>query len=160
MLIYGAGFTGRSVFSALVRSPKLGLRPVAIVDDDQGIVGQEIYASSYRHEVSAPVIAGPLSGDLIREWGCSLVVVGIPSLSRQRLQEIAAEAFAARAEVAFVPQLSFGSETPTDYVDIDGVLIASLGQHARKRLYEAAKRMFDLVATLSLLVLYGTAYGR
>jgi FlaA1/EpsC-like NDP-sugar epimerase len=61
-VVYGAGFTGRSVFSALARSPKLGLRPVAIVDDDEGIVGQEIYASSYRHEISAPVIAGPLAG--------------------------------------------------------------------------------------------------
>jgi exopolysaccharide biosynthesis polyprenyl glycosylphosphotransferase len=153
VVIYGAGFTGRSVFSALARSPKLGLRPVAIVDDDEGIVGQEIYSSSYRHEISAPVIAGPLAGDLIREWGCSLVVIAIPSMSRERLQEISADAFAARAEVAFVPQLSFGSETPSEYVDIDGVLIASLSQRARKRLYEAAKRMFDFVATLFLLAL-------
>ena len=152
VVVYGAGFTGRSVFSALVRSPKLGLRPVAIVDDNQEIVGQDIFASSYRHEVSAPVIAGPLSGDLIREWGCSLVVIGIPSLSRQRLQEIAFETSAARAEIAFVPQLSFGSEMPTEYVDIDGVLIASLGQHARKGVYEAAKRVFDLFATLALLI--------
>ena len=152
VVVYGAGFTGRSVFSALVRSPKLGLRPVAIVDDNQEIAGQDIYASSYRHEVSAPVIAGPLSGDLIREWGCSLVVIGIPSMSRQRLQEIAFEASAARAEIAFVPQLSFGLETPTEYVDIDGVLIASLGQHARKSVYEAVKRVFDLFATLALLV--------
>jgi exopolysaccharide biosynthesis polyprenyl glycosylphosphotransferase len=151
VLVYGAGFTGRSVFSALVRSPKLGLWPVAIVDDDEEIAGQEIYASSYTHETSALVIAGPLSSDLIRERGCSLVVVGIPSLSRQRLQEIAAEAFAAQAEIAFVPQLSFGSETPTEYVDIDGVLIASLGQHAHKRLYEASKRLFDLGAASALL---------
>ena len=152
VLVYGAGFTGRSVFSALVRSPKLGLRPVAIVDDDEEIAGQEIYASSYKHETSVSVIAGPLSGDLIRERGCSLVVVGIPSLSRQRLQEIAAEAFAAQAEIAFVPQLSFGSEWPTEYVDIDGVLIASFGQLARKGVYEAVKRVFDLFATLALLV--------
>ncbi len=152
VLVYGAGFTGRSVLSVLVRSPKLGLRPVAIVDDNEGLVGENIYAPSYRHEVSAPVIAGPLSGDLIREWGCSLVVIGIPSLTRQRVQEIAIEAFAAKAEIAFVPQLSFGSETPTEYVDIDGVLIASLGQHARKSVYEAVKRVFDFFATLALLV--------
>jgi exopolysaccharide biosynthesis polyprenyl glycosylphosphotransferase len=151
-LVYGAGFTGRSVLSALVRSPKLGLRPVAIVDDDEGIVGKDIYASSYRHTVSAPVIAGPLSRDLIRKWGCSLIVIGIPSMSRQRVQEIAAEAFSVGAEVAFVPQLSFESDTAADYVDIDGVLIASIGQHARKWLYEAVKRSFDLVAALFLLV--------
>ena len=98
------------------------------------------------------VMAGPLTSDLIREQGISLVVVGIPSLSRQRLKEITAEAFAAEANVAFVPQLSFSSETSTDYVDIDGVLIASLGQPTRKRGYEVAKRMFDFVAALALLV--------
>ena len=36
VLIYGAGGTGRRVFSALNRSPKLGLDAVAFVDDDPG----------------------------------------------------------------------------------------------------------------------------
>jgi lipopolysaccharide/colanic/teichoic acid biosynthesis glycosyltransferase len=81
------------------------------------------------------------------------VVVGIPSLSRQRLQEITAEAFAVGAEIAFVPQLSSGVGTSTDYVDIDGVLIASLGHPARKRLYETTKRIFDVCAALTLLLL-------
>jgi FlaA1/EpsC-like NDP-sugar epimerase len=67
VLVYGAGFTGRSVFSALVRSPKLGLRPVVIVDDDLGVARRETYASSYRHDVSALAVAGPLSADVIRE---------------------------------------------------------------------------------------------
>ena len=52
-----------------------------------------------------------------------------------------------------VPQLSFVSEAPTEYVDIDGVLIASLGQPARKRVYEGLKRIFDVCASLGLLVL-------
>jgi FlaA1/EpsC-like NDP-sugar epimerase len=133
VLVYGAGYTGRRVFSALVRSPKLGLNPAAIVDDDEKLAGQEIYEYGYKRDRSAPVIAGPLTSDMIRERGVSLVVVGIPSLSRQRLREITAEAFAAGANVAFVPQLSYSSETSTGYVDIDGVLIASLDQPARKR---------------------------
>lgn len=153
VLVYGAGDTGRRVFSALVRSPKLGLTPVAIVDDDEDLAGQEIYEYSYKRERSVTVMAGPLTSDLIRKQGVSLVVVGIPSLSRQRLREITAEAFAAQANVAFVPQLSFGSETSTDYVDIDGVLIASLGQPTTgKRAYETAKRIFDFCAALALLV--------
>jgi FlaA1/EpsC-like NDP-sugar epimerase len=116
VLVYGGGYTGRLVFSALVRSPKLGLNPVAIVDDNKDLAGQEIFEYGYRRERSAPVIAGPLTGDLIREHGGRLVVVGIPSLSQQRLQEITAEACSAGADVAFVPQLSFGSETSADYV--------------------------------------------
>ena len=153
VLVYGGGYTGRLVFSALVRSPKLGLNPVAIVDDDKNLAGCEIFEHGYRRERSAPVIAGPLTGDLIQKWGGRLVVIGIPSLSQSRLQEIATEAFSAGANVAFVPQLSCGSQTSTDYVDIDGVLIASLGCTTKKHLYEAIKRIFDLCAAFSLLVL-------
>ena len=151
VLIYGAGLTGRRVFSAIVRSPKLGLNPVAVVDDDEKLVGQEVYEYGYKRERSARVKAGPLTSDLIRELNIRLVVVGIPSLSQQHLKDVSAEAFAAGASVAFVPQLSFSSETSTDYVDIDGVLIASMGLPARKRLYEAAKRIFDFGAALVLL---------
>lgn len=152
VLIYGAGLTGRHVFAAIVRSPKLGLNPVAVVDDDEKLAGGEVYEYDYKRERSASVITGPLTSDLIRKWSVSLVVVGIPSLSQQRLKEVAAEAFEAGANVAFVPQLSYSSETSTDYVDIDGVLIASMGLPARKRLYETGKRIFDLCGALALLV--------
>ena len=151
VLVYGAGLTGRHVFSAIVRSPKLGLNPVAIVDDDKKLAGHKVYEYGYKRERSAPVIAGPLTSDLIRERSISLVVVGIPSISGQGLKEVAAEAFAAGANVAFVPQLSFSVEASADYVDIDGVLIASLDLPARKRLYETGKRIFDFGAALALL---------
>jgi len=153
VLVYGAGFTGRRVFSAIVRSPKLGLNPVAVIDDDEKLAGDEIYEYDYRRERSARVIAGPLTSDLLREQSVSLVMVGIPSLPQQRLKEIAEAAFAAGANVAFVPQLSCGSETSTDYVDIDGVLVASMDLPASKRVYEIAKRAFDLCAALVLLAL-------
>jgi lipopolysaccharide/colanic/teichoic acid biosynthesis glycosyltransferase len=80
-------------------------------------------------------------------------VVGIPSLSRQRLQEVAAEAFVAGADLAFVPQLSSGLGKSTSYVDIDGVLIASLGPQTPKRLYEITKRIFDYCVAFVLIVL-------
>ena len=98
------------------------------------------------------VIAGPLSRNLISDLNISLVVVGIPSLPQDRLKEVAAEAFAAGANVAFVPQLSCSSETSTDYVDIDGVLIASMGNPKLKRLYEATKRLGDFVLAFALLL--------
>ena len=75
----------------------------------------------------ARVIAGPLTSSLIRKRNISLVVVGIPSLSRNASRKLWLKPIAAGANVAFVPQLSCSSETSTDYVDIDGVLIASLG---------------------------------
>jgi exopolysaccharide biosynthesis polyprenyl glycosylphosphotransferase len=152
VLVYGAGDTGRRVFSAIVRSPKLGLNPIAIVDDNAKLVGDEVFEFGYKRERSARVIAGPLTGDLIRELRIGLVVVGIPSISTNHLREVGTEASAAGANVAFVPQLSYSSETSTDYVDIDGVLIASMGLSARRRFYENAKRLFDSCAAFALLV--------
>lgn len=153
VLIYGAGFTGRQVFSALVSSPRVGLHPVAIVDDNEELAGGKIFEYGYKRERSAPVIAGPASSELIRELGVNLVVVGIPSIAADRLNEIATEAFAGGANIAFVPQLSFGTEASANYVDIDGVLIASLGQAQPRRSYEAAKRAFDFITALMLTVL-------
>jgi exopolysaccharide biosynthesis polyprenyl glycosylphosphotransferase len=152
VLVYGAGLTGRHVFSALVRSPKLGLNPVAIVDDDEALAGQQIYGSAYRRAHSAPVITGPLTAEMLREYKASLVIVGIPSLPTNRLQELSAEAFAARATLAFVPQLSYTPEGLTEYADIDGVLIASLAPATRRLCYETSKRIFDFVAASVLLV--------
>jgi exopolysaccharide biosynthesis polyprenyl glycosylphosphotransferase len=153
VLVYGAGLTGRRLFSAIVRSPKLGLNPVAVVDDDERLAGDEMYEFGYKRERSVSVITGPLTSEMIRRWNISLVMIGIPSLPQQRLKEITIESFSAGANVAFVPQLSCGSETSTDYVDIDGVLIASMGLPAGRRWYETSKRIVDFGAALALLVL-------
>ncbi len=50
VLIYGAGESGRRVFSALVRSPRLGLNPVALVDDDATLEGQDAFVMPSLHE--------------------------------------------------------------------------------------------------------------
>jgi exopolysaccharide biosynthesis polyprenyl glycosylphosphotransferase len=153
VLIYGAGYTGRRVFSALVRSPKVGLNPVAIVDDDVQLAGQTVYESGYKRERSAQVVAGPPTRQIIRDYGASMVVIAIPSLVHELLDYVATEAFAAQARVAFVPRLSHSSGSMDRYVDIDGVLIASLNPMPTKFVYEAAKRMFDLVAALALMII-------
>lgn len=153
VLIYGAGSTGRRAYSALVRSPKLGMNPVAVVDDDKSITGELIYEFGYKRERSAPILAGPPTSILIRNLGVSLVVVGIPSITQEQLKRLSMVAFAAGAKVAFVPKLSIDSQMQTDYADIDGLLIASLNQPANKFAYEIIKRIFDFSAALVLLIL-------
>jgi exopolysaccharide biosynthesis polyprenyl glycosylphosphotransferase len=153
VLIYGAGFTGRRVFSALASSPKMGLNPVAIVDDAPNLSGQKVFQYGYSHERWAPVVLGPLTRSQIEEWGAALIVVGIPSLAKSRLDEIAKLALDSGARIAFVPQLSFEAEEHTNYAVFDGLLIASLAQPSRHRIYELTKRAFDIVASLLLLVL-------
>lgn len=151
VLIYGAGFTGRKVFSALVRSPKLGFDPVAVVDDNQELAGEMIFEHSYKRQRSVPVIPGPITWQTIAECGARQIIIAIPSLSQERFNEVMSETNAADARVAFVPRLSFSSEATTSCAEIDGLLISELGHLPHPPAYEITKRVFDLVSSLVLI---------
>ena len=152
-VIYGAGYTGRRVFSALARSLKLGLAPVAVVDDNPALAGQSVYEFDYRRKRSVPVVSGPVDRKLLLELNAEVLVVAIPSLMPDKFQHSAREAAAAGALVAFVPNQAAPSELWTQHVDVDGLLLSSLAGPAPKMLYEAAKRAFDLAAAAALLLL-------
>jgi exopolysaccharide biosynthesis polyprenyl glycosylphosphotransferase len=152
VLIYGAGFTGRKVFSALVRSPKLGFDPVAVVDDNQELAGEMIFEHSYRRQRSVPVIPGPITRQKIVDCGARQIIIAIPSLSQIQFNEVMAEADAADAKVAFVPRLSFSSEATTSCAEIDGLLISELGHLPHPPAYEITKRVFDLLSSMVLIV--------
>lgn len=152
VLIYGAGFTGRKVFSALARSPKLGFNPVAIVDDNPVLAGETMFEHSYRRERSVSVVAGPISRKMIADCGARQLIVAIPSLPHDRFSEVLAEAQAADARVAFVPRLSFSSEATSNCAEIDGLFISELGVPPNSPAYEIAKRIFDFLAGVILFV--------
>jgi exopolysaccharide biosynthesis polyprenyl glycosylphosphotransferase len=151
VLIYGAGFTGKRVFSALVRSPKLGFNPVAVIDDDPERAGDEIYAFGYRRERSAPVVAGPLTAKLVRSYGAEMVVIAIPTLDREAFTRVAEVAAQSDARLAFVPTQAVSTDFWLDYADIDGLMLASFGNPASKSIYELAKRGFDFVVSAAIL---------
>jgi exopolysaccharide biosynthesis polyprenyl glycosylphosphotransferase len=153
VLIYGAGFTGRKVFSALARSPKLGLNPVAVVDDNRDIAGETIFEHSYRRERSVSVIPGPITRQVIADYRASQIIIAIPSLPHDRFNEVLAEARAAGARAAFVPRLSFSSEATTNCAEIDGLLISELGHLPNPPAYEITKRIFDFLASIILIAL-------
>jgi exopolysaccharide biosynthesis polyprenyl glycosylphosphotransferase len=153
VLIYGAGFTGRKVFSALARSPKLGFNPVAVVDDNRDLAGETIFEHSYRRERSVSIIPGPITRQQIADCGARRVIVAIPSIPHDRFNEVLAEAIAAEARVAFVPRLSFSSEATTQCAEIDGLLISELGYLPKSPAYEMAKRVFDFLSSIVLIIL-------
>src|SRR5207302_8775502 len=102
VVLYGAGPTGRRIFSVLVRSPKLGLDPIAIVDDELARIGTTIFESSYRPRRSAAVLAGPLTQELLCHYDAEMVVIVDPLIFRDRFSEIANEVIAADAAVSYV----------------------------------------------------------
>jgi exopolysaccharide biosynthesis polyprenyl glycosylphosphotransferase len=153
VVIYGAGHTGRRVFSALVRSPKLGLNPVAFIDDDSARLRSTVFELGYQPRRSAAVFQGPPTRELLQRWGASHVLIAIPSLSRQNFLRVVSEAFAVGCKVSFVPSYAVSGEAFVDHTDIDGLLLCSIGKIDRKQGYEFAKRILDTCLAMVLLVL-------
>ena len=152
VLIYGAGETGRRVFSTLAHSPKAGFNPVAFVDDDPLCVGQTLYASGYKREASAQVLPGPVNSEMLSRLGVDAIVVAIPGIKRDRFTELASLAATARVRMIYVPSQLLAATHWVDYVDIDGLMLASFGGPAPKSLYEVGKRLLDLLVSLSLVI--------
>src|SRR3984957_5687282 len=152
VLIYGSGSTGRRVYSVLRRSPKLGLEPVAFVDDNAAKVGSAIFEFGYENRRSASVLCGPLSRHLVSECAADLVVIAIPSLRYDKFQRAVEEVQAANARVTFVPTTLRHSDSSVDFQDIDGVLLAPFSPNVTRFTYELAKRIVDFVGAAALLV--------
>jgi len=153
VLIYGAGSSGRRVFSALVRSPKLGLDPVAIVDDNPELDGQEIFEYAYRHEKSVKVISEPITADLLERHDCEFLVIAIPSLDSEKFEKAVGAARHAKARIAYLPGQAKSFEYWTEEADIDGLLLSVVGQPTKDWYYDAAKRPSDLLASVLLIAM-------
>ena len=153
VLIYGSGSTGRRVYSVLRRSPKLGLEPVAFVDDNPAKAGSAIFELGYENRRSASIVRGPLTRELVRQWAADLVVVAIPSLQNEKFHHAVKEASAANARVSFVPTHFLHSDPLVGFQDIDGVLLASFGLHPKRFAYEFSKRICDFGGSAILLLL-------
>ncbi len=153
VVIYGSGLTGRRLFSALLRSPKFGLYPIAFIDDDSSLEGKRIFEYGYKgNRRSAPVIGRQISGSELKQYGATLIVVAIPSISQERLAEITEMAMNSGLSIAFVPSLSLGTNGPGSCIDIDGVLVAALERVGTKRVYAACKRIVDVSLSFCILV--------
>jgi exopolysaccharide biosynthesis polyprenyl glycosylphosphotransferase len=153
VLIYGAGGTGRRVFSVLRRSPKLGLEPVAFVDDDPAKTGSTIHEMGYGRRRSVAVVSGSVARESIATMGVDLVIIAIPSIGRERFLKAVNEALSANARVSFVPNHLLPSDPWLDYQDIDGVLLASFSRSNRRFGYEVVKRLSDIIGATGLLLI-------
>ncbi len=86
-----------------------------------------------------------------------MLVVAIPSLSREKFFEVAQAAVVAKAELAFLSDREIGGHYWMESIDIDGLLLTSVGTPIAAWRYNMAKRVFDLVVSSILLLLLGPA---
>lgn len=153
VMIYGAGNTGRRVFSALRRSPRLGFDPVLFVDDDPLRVGTTVFELGYERRRCAPVIKGPVCKELLSEYEIDLIIIAMPTIGREHFVKVVNEAFDAGARLSFVPSHFLASDSMVSYQDIDGVLLATFGRGTKKTGYELVKRCIDIVVSGACMIL-------
>ncbi len=153
-VILGAGTLGRRVYSALVRSPKFGLDPVAFVDDDPQKCGLEIYESSYQHKHAVKVMAGPVCPELLRQLNASVLVMATADADRDAMVPVLAQLSAAGVNTYFVSKDFSEPGYWIDYAELDGVMLAHLSKPRTGFIYEPAKRLLDVAgAAICLAVL-------
>ncbi len=152
VIIYGAGDTGRRVLSALLESPRLGLLPVAIVDDDPELEGSKLFELSYRRHRYVEIKRGPISPELVSAFRCEMLIIAIPTLSREKFPQTLQAARDAGIEVSFLPNRAISENQWVESIDIDGLLLSVVGSPTSNWRYEAAKRVFDVVGAIVLLI--------
>ncbi len=153
-VILGGGPLAKNIYSALLRSPKLGIEPVAIVDEEAAMNGTEIRATSYGHGRSALVLAGPLSVQLFRNMQATNLIIADPSLDNAETLEIMARAATLGVSTYIVSRDYLEPGYWLEYSEIDGMMLASLATKSQHRVSDCAKRAMDiLLACLGLLLL-------
>ena len=153
VVIYGAGYTGKRVFSTLLHSPVLGMRPVLMVDDDKSLNGTLVHELGYRRTRSLEVRSVAVTPAFLRSCGCEKLIISIPSLSKERFLEISLAAREAGAQVVFLPGDFLQEHYWTESINVDGLLFTSVGVASPGWYYLLAKRALDLLVSVLLLTL-------
>jgi exopolysaccharide biosynthesis polyprenyl glycosylphosphotransferase len=152
-VILGTGPAARRIYSALVRSPKFGVDPVAFVDDDPQSGTTEIYESSYQRKHFAKVVPGPLCPALFRQLNASVLVIANSAMDREAMLLTIAKASEAGVTTYFAPGDFLEPGYWVDYGELDGIMLAHLSRGTNRVLYEFGKRALDIFAAATLLLL-------
>jgi exopolysaccharide biosynthesis polyprenyl glycosylphosphotransferase len=159
VVVCGSGEAGRRVTATLLYSPRLGLRPVAVIGDDSVPAGDCMFELGYRRCHSVPVQCGPITPALLKSLQCHLLIVAMPQASTGRLTEVIRIADQAGSPVALLPGLAVQEKQWAGSIDIDGVLLASSIEPSAPWHYTLAKRVVDVTVSLFLLVSLAPFFG-
>jgi exopolysaccharide biosynthesis polyprenyl glycosylphosphotransferase len=152
VVIYGAGASGRRVYSAMMRSPKLGLRPVAFIDDDPALRGQQIFDYSYRRDRVLQVARESPSVETLQLLRCDFLVLAISNLDSAQFAKITQLVREANANLCFISPERMSEDHFAEYVDLDGVMLGMARQSGRDWYGMLIKRPIDCVAALMLIL--------
>jgi exopolysaccharide biosynthesis polyprenyl glycosylphosphotransferase len=154
VVVYGAGHTGKRIVSTLLYSSRLGLRPVAVIDDNPTLAGSSMFQMGYRGCRSIPVERGPVTPSLLKSFQSDMLMVAIPNLSSEKLTAAAHAAKQAGLRVASLLSSPLQKLQWTESTDIDGLFLTSTAEPVAPWHYAVAKRLADLIVSALLLLLF------
>src|SRR6185312_1090832 len=139
--ILGAGLTGKRLLNTLRDDRRIGLRPVAVLDDNP-----DQYAG-----ISGRLITGPLSRslDLSRDHRISYAIICMPGLSRKDLLQLMDKYGHCFGHVMVVPNLIGMASLGLNVKEIGGVIGLEVTQKLLLPGPRFAKRALDLMLTLA-----------
>ncbi|MGB6744607.1 MAG: exopolysaccharide biosynthesis polyprenyl glycosylphosphotransferase [Terracidiphilus sp.] len=152
VVIYAAAEAGWRIASFLLHSPRLGLLPVAVVDDDLPHTADCISEFDFPRSAAFPTHRGPLTPARLRSCRCNLLLVAAAH-SPENLAGIVRAAKQTGSRVVFVPMLSIASFQQAEWMSVRSALVASIADRPHSRLYAWTKRALDLLLSSILLVL-------
>jgi Undecaprenyl-phosphate galactose phosphotransferase WbaP len=134
--IFGAGKTGRMVVDTLLERPRIGYKPVVILDDDPNLIGE------YK---GVPILAGTALGTrLVEECGIDTALIAMPGVERVRLATIVAEHARSFRHYVIIPDLIGVASLWMSVRDFDGMLGLYTDQQLLIPANVAIKRFIDL----------------
>lgn len=154
-IIYGSANSGKRVVSALSNSVRLGIVPVAVIDDDATFDERQIVEMRYRCRRTVPVLRGPLTTELLKSHRCSTLIVELPRLSPERKTAAVDAGKQAGLRIAFLSGMELHEQQWIKSIDVDGLTLTPDTDPFESWSYAITKRMFDLILSSLLLVALG-----
>jgi exopolysaccharide biosynthesis polyprenyl glycosylphosphotransferase len=153
-VILGTGMAARRIYTALVRSPKFGVEPVAFVDESGNDTPSQIFECAYERKHSATVIHRRLCPELFRQLGASILIVADSALDGESMLLASSKAADGGASTYFAAGEFVESGYWIDYADLDGIMLGQVTRGTKRVLYESGKRCLDLLIAGVALALF------
>jgi exopolysaccharide biosynthesis polyprenyl glycosylphosphotransferase len=151
-VIYGAGDTGRQLAERLLSNPQFGLRPLGFLDDRTD--GDAEVRFGPGRERSLPLLgAGAQLAEVLKGQGAQVLLVAMPKVGSERLEEIQEQCLEAGAACYHVPLFSVGHLRRFQLTLVGDMPLVSERAPAFGLFQRAAKRAFDLAVSALLLVI-------
>jgi exopolysaccharide biosynthesis polyprenyl glycosylphosphotransferase len=153
VIVFGTGESGRNIASTLLHSPRLGLKPIAIIEDRTGQHSSMLPVMGYRGRGTLPVVAGDVTPESLRSLHADLLLIATARLTQEHIAAVKDAAMLAGLAVGSLSSPPLEETSCVQSVKIDGLVFSVPAEPTEQRIYISAKRIVDLALTTVLLII-------